>query len=175
VAYGPLDLSWSTAATTPDADCVLRSGVGDLPVIFQFPGFNVRFDSVGAATLSFLKPTAHPPSDCDWIHIRGSCSLNGSGGMMVRWHTDGFDERIVSTRRGFNSGPLTFYVNVTRAGRDVRQLLQPVELFIHRALINHLPQFASYAVVQEPPADVRVLDGAGHVTGRTSSGDIASQ
>lgn len=186
VQYWPLTLRWHPVNPTAGAACSLVSSRGALPVYavlqapLPIPGappipiLRHVADSVAVARLDFFNQgRIHVPA-CDWAHVTRDCSLSGSGPLMVRWHTDGFDEQVPITHHSFwNSGPLTYYIAASTD--DIRGGLQDLEAKIHTTLIAHLPEVETIAVVQEPPADVRVRNSAGDVTGRTAGGGVASR
>ncbi len=176
VEYGQLGLGWHAVAGQANASCALQSTQGGLPVyvtipagVFPFPHGQIgpipAAVSVASARLDYFNEGSVQPPTCDWQRITHDCSLNGDGQLMVRWHTDGFDERDPVTNHSFyNSGPLTYYVNASNA--DVGSGLQALEVSIHKTLIAHLALVEKIAMIQEPPADIRVRDALGRVTGR---------
>lgn len=171
VSYGQLDLAWSQVPAADGADCSIASNAGALPVMLNLPflGPEQVASSVANAQLDFLSSQPSVPV-CDWESVTSNCSLTPVGPNMVHWSTPGFHEQV----GGFNvysTGPLSFYAQAPSG--DISSGLQSLELMIHKTLIAHLPQITSIGVVQEPPADVRVEDAAGQITGRTASGALA--
>lgn len=200
VSYGKLTLTWTAVSPTPSSSvCTLRSSAGALPIFVTvtpprlpigppLPPVSVQAGtSIAVATLDFFKPgtsVAGIPT-CVFTSngTHNNCFLNTPGAKtaVVRWHTDSFRETVngVNLRcQPCDSGPLTFFVDVSSlfpgAPLTVATLLQPLELFIHRNLIKHLPSIDRVATVQDPPNDVLVRDGHGNLTGRRSDGSVVT-
>jgi hypothetical protein len=177
VEYGALALTWKAVSPDPSVVCSVQSSVGALPVYVEFhPGLLplppviptgipiLAALSVTSARLDYFPVNQTRPPVCNWQTVTHDCSLNGDGLVMVRWHTDGFDEEDPILHTSFyNSGPLTYYVNASDT--NIAGSLQSLEVYIHKTLIAHLPLVEKIAVVQEPPADLEVRDALGRVTG----------
>jgi Concanavalin A-like lectin/glucanases superfamily/HYR domain len=174
ITYGSLPLTWHSFGPSPGTICAMTSNQGALPVYVTPNGLApiLAALSIATATVELFHPT-QPPPVCDWNRVVHNCSLNGDGPAMVRWHTNGFDERdVLLNHSWYNSGPLTYYYNVdTSSGSiDMASALQPIEVGIHTTLISHLSLVEPIAMLQEPPAHLRVRDRSGHATGHTSTG-----
>ncbi len=185
VEYGALALTWKAVSPDPSVVCSVQSSVGALPVYVEFhPGLLplppviptgipiLAALSVTSARLDYFPVNQTRPPVCNWQTVTHDCSLNGDGLVMVRWHTDGFDEEDPILHTSFyNSGPLTYYVNASDT--NIAGSLQSLEVYIHKTLIAHLPLVEKIAVIQEPPADLEVRDALGRVTGFERGGSVS--
>jgi hypothetical protein len=150
-------------------------------------------DSVSTATLDFVTVDASPGSTCDFSYYaalrRGllfattfvpdtahDCFLNTRtpGDLAVRWSIPGFAEFAVlpGGKRQFiaSTPPLTYYVDVRELiGRSSLVLttnaIQQIESYIHATLIANLPMVDDMAIIQDPPAHVRVVGPNGREAG----------
>jgi hypothetical protein len=158
VTYGPVNLAWTQVKDGSGADCSLQSDPGSLPIFVNLPIHGLidpTFIGTSRAIATLDMGIKAPPSlrRCDWAQVFTSCALNtpptsnaDGQDLVVRWHTAGFDERLAGAVSVIDTGPLTYYVfvdtSVPAGFNDVTRALQPIELFIHEALLPHVTQLA---------------------------------
>ena len=184
VRYLPLGLTFTpTSPATSSACSLVATGtlhvqIG-LRIVKHAPQLTIPVDSVATAELDFLRPdaTSGIPT-CDWVTVKLDCSLNGVGGTVLRWHTEGFSEQIQLGQgkwvQVFNSGPLTFYDSVDPS-LPFSEQVQTAETAFHLGLIGHLQDINPIYLIQEPPAHLTVTDSAGRVTGVDPAGRVARE
>jgi hypothetical protein len=184
VRYLPLGLSFSPTWPASSSSCSLTAtGTLNVQIGLQLvqnqPQVTIPVESVATAELDFLRPDASVGiPTCDWVTVKLDCSLDGVSGTVVRWHTEGFSERIQVSPGNwvqvFNSGPLTFYDSVD-PGLSFSQQVQTAETAFHLDLIAHLQDINPVYLIQEPPAHLSVTDSAGRTTGIAADGKAADQ
>jgi hypothetical protein len=132
--------------------------------------------SVATARLEFLRDPPSSRPNCKWaVPYRGksiaqSCIVGGAGDVLVRWHTSGFVEKL----RGvtvYNSGPLTYYGRVSGSS-TFAEAIRTIEPLLHVELTRHLGWIKPFYMIQEPPADISVVDNDGNVTGIGKDGKV---
>ncbi|HEX5494549.1 MAG TPA: nidogen-like domain-containing protein [Mycobacteriales bacterium] len=194
ISYAPLDLTFTTGAPRSPAYCSLDSNAGSLQVQFTCLrdiaspcplGFPVGVPipvatSTAVASLDFFQADkVTPPPACDFDQVSNNCLLNPAAGssIFVRWHTSGFDIRGFGLVPLPGSGPLTFWAGLDGLASPDAPLAAKVnaaEVFFHTTLINFLSSVDRWAIVQDPPAEIRVTAPDGRQTGRTDAGDVVN-
>lgn len=173
ITYGQLPLQFTVQ---PGSGCRVVSNRGELPVLLDLfrgappPPFQVA-TSVATAALDFLPQfDAGSIPRCDFAAVNNNCLLNAppsGSGPVVRWSTDGFTE-VAFGQEITNTGPLTFYANLENFSGSFDSfgnVLQQAEQFIHETLINHLSGIDRLGLIQDPPADLLLIDAMGRRTG----------
>jgi hypothetical protein len=193
VSYDALPLTFTTQPPPAPAYCSARSSAGSLTVRVTcrlgpplspcpFPPFIPVpvASSTATATLDLYKAEDAPVVPvCDWTVVRTGCLLNaGGGGTYVRWTTSGFDIRDPTGFLSYNTGPHTFWANLTAlapANASLGAKIQAAETFFHVTLIRHLSSIDRLAIVQDPPAGVLVRDPSGRRSGKTAAGSLLDE
>ncbi|MEX2498474.1 MAG: nidogen-like domain-containing protein [Wenzhouxiangellaceae bacterium] len=183
IVYGELPLTF----TVQSGDgCQVVSNAGQLPVLLDLfrdlpPGPRQIATSTATATLDFVpefSDTSIP--QCDFDEVNDNCFLNtppSAGGPVVQWSTDGFQESAFG-RDITNTGPLTYFTNLDdfrNAFDSFEGTLQEAEQFIHESLIDNLSGIDRLGLIQDPPADILVMDPAGRLTGALEDGTIVTE
>ncbi len=179
VRYLPLDLTFAPTSPGSSSTCsLLATGTLNVQIGLRLvegqPQFTIPVDSVATAELDVLRPDAAKAIPvCDWVTVKLDCALDDLDGTVLRWHTEGFSEQLQNSQgtwvQVFDSGPLTYYDSVDPT-LSFSQQVQTAETAFHLDLIGHLQDINPLYVIQEPPAHLRVADGAGRVTGLLPGG-----
>ncbi|MBA2953337.1 hypothetical protein GON03_03355 [Nocardioides sp. MAH-18] len=132
-------------------------------------------ESHATAQLDFLDGSASIP-DCRWAlfgpRVSG-CVVGGVGSGLVRWHTAGFSE-LLAGKEVYNSGPFTFYARFDPS-MTYQRAIKTVEPLLHVELSHNLDSMRWFYAIQDPPANVAVVDSAGRVTGQLAHGPAREQ
>jgi hypothetical protein len=177
IGYTALPLTFRSVPPPPGGMCSFAA-TGSLPVViglgpraFDVP---IRLSSVATARLDFLRASPSSKPHCRFAtpyrgrSIANNCIVGGRGDVLVRWHTDGFSERLRGVEV-YNSGPLTYYALVSKS-MTFSQAIRTVEPMLHVELTRHLGWIKPFYAIQEPPARMIVTDSEGETTGVTRSG-----
>ena len=174
--------------------CEAASSRGGLPVYLRPVGLEAQRigTSVATATLTIYAPGAAPLFlPCDFTGEEGAavtrdCNLSGIGsGFIAVWRTPGFTSRAVYKDMEIpvpgplgDSGPLSFAVNLSSIGftpldASMETIVRVTEAYIHTTLIPHLPEIASYTVVQDPGhVRLALVTQQGQVSGSLPDGRV---
>lgn len=174
ITYGELPLQF---VVQPGGGCQVVSNRGELPVLLDLfrgappPPLQIATSSATATLDFFPEFDSGSIPRCDFSGgVNGNCLLNApsaGAGPVVRWSTDGFSETAFG-QEITNTGPLTFYANLedfSGSFDSFGNLLQQAEQFIHETLINNLSGVDRLGLVQDPPADLLLVDSLGRRTG----------
>jgi hypothetical protein len=197
ITYAALNLNF--AVTQSAESCDAQSNTGSLGVFFKFNGSsNTQIaNSITSAQLSVFQPgfTASIGS-CQFTVLSAlllqstgldfplnDCLLNGSfdqSASYVRWSSPGFKTVPFPTYQslipGPGTGPLTFWVDLDALGlsatnNSMDTIVRTVEPYIHQTLIDNLPFFAWYTVIQDPGnVGVLVVNRDGLTSGNLFNG-----
>jgi len=183
IKYGRLPLSFRRVAPRSDSVTCSFEAAGTLPVtiglgprVFDAP---IPVKSVASARLDFLRTPPSSKPACKWAtpyrgkSIAKDCIVGGTGDVLVRWHTPGFVEKLMGATV-YNSGPLTYYARVSSSS-TYAEAIQTIEPLLHVELTRHLGWIKPFYMIQEPPADIRVIDHKGRVTGMGKKGKVRQQ
>ena len=187
IRYEELRLDFSVAATATGV-CAAQSNRGSLGVYFRPMLLDERrlANSIASAQLAVFKQgTAGTLRECDFRFVKGvsnDCLLNGrfdSKAAYAKWSTEGFKTVVLSPFRtvpGPGTGPLTFWVNLDSLKLAAEpQLIEPIvrklEPYIHQRLVDNLPYFAWYTVIQDPGnVSILVVNSEGQTAGTMPDG-----
>ncbi len=111
--------------------------------------------------------------------VTNNCLLNGasfnSASYYASWQSPGFGTTIVGQTALFNTGPLTYWVDLSALGVSANtafdSVVRQVEPLVHTTLIDNLPFLAwysniAYAIIQDPGiVSLLVVDGSGSAVG----------
>ncbi len=178
IIYGELPLDFTVQ---PGGGCQVVSNAGQLPVLLDLfrdappPPFQIA-TSTATATLEFLLEFSDSSVPvCDFDTVIDNCFINAppsGAGPVVIWSTDGFQETAFGVDVT-NTGPLTFFTSLedfSGSFDSFENLLQQAEQFIHESLIDNLSGIDRMGLIQDPPADVMVMDPSGRRTGVLADG-----
>lgn len=189
ISYAELSLDFSISGSA--GICTALSNAGALGVNFSFGTFTDFHiaDSIATAQLSAFQPsTVGPLQSCNFALFSGinnNCLLNGPfdpSASYASWSTTGFHTVPLPTVQAViqhpNTGPLNFWVNLDRLGlstsnTSMDMILRGTEPYIHRTLIDNLPYFAWYTVIQDPGnVTILVVNTEGLTAGTLPNGAV---
>jgi hypothetical protein len=187
IIYGDLPLDFTvTDGSAAGSPCRVVSNRGSLPVLLDPlrdlpPGPFQIATSTATATLDFFPEfDASTLQRCDFDAVNDNCFLNSlpsGSGPVVQWSTNGFQEAVFGIDI-VNTGPLTFFVNLedfSGSFSSFGNLLQQTEQFIHETLIDNLSGIDRLGLIQDPPADLLVVNQDGRRTGALPNGTIVEE
>ena len=189
VVYGRLDLVFTSLGSAKPGIrlCMLQSNVGSLPVMlrwYHIPGSELQINwatSTTPASLSYYKAKyVSNIARCSWSDqgITLYCFLDprpsSPNDVVVKWETPGFIIKVNAPHSPihYDTGPLTYFVNVGRLKYVTPESVNYVEGLIHYTLIKHLSLVDGIAVIQDPPGNnLLVTDPRGLHTGILPTGE----
>jgi hypothetical protein len=170
--------------------CSAQSNVGSLRVFLEIVGGGqIDFaQSIASATFTMYDRGASGNLvPCNFQFVVGvnqNCILNSSSynsnSLYARWDSTGFTTEIFGQSTTIDTGPLTFWVDLSMLGISdsipFDSVIRQAEPIVHTTLISNLPLIAWYTIIQDPGlVDLLVVDGSGRSTGFLPNGTFKNE
>ncbi|MBI4182094.1 MAG: right-handed parallel beta-helix repeat-containing protein [Candidatus Aenigmarchaeota archaeon] len=194
ISYAPFTVDFTLLGNLSNDKilCKAESSEGQLPIYLTVLSTK-KFVAASKAkvNVTVFKPDTIPfLQECNFSGgITNDCLLNGpfnAGAHYVFWNTEGFVTEIFPFNivdwlpRTLYSGKLNYWVNIDLLGLSpettpIEKIVQDVEVFIHRTLIQYLPLIKWYYMIQDPGAvNLLITDESGNTTGILQNGSNVS-
>jgi hypothetical protein len=190
--YKGLGLNFTQlGSTAPGVLCAAQSNSGSLSISLTLPLTGETFpfaQSITTATVTMWdRSTQASLTSCNFLSgVTNNCLLNSasfnSGSYYASWQSPGFTTTLVGQTTPFNTGPLTYWVDLSAIGVSAStpfdSVVRQVEPIVHTTLINNLPFLAwysniAYAIIQDPGVvSLLVVDASGSAIGYLPSSGV---